>query len=269
MKSITTVLLSLSFLSARSQELFTYTEPASNMPSKSIALRVNNRYFYHPSGSHKQLQLAPELMVGFSKKLMMHAETFFSDVTGKLSYSGLSLYAKYRAYSVDDVHSHFRLGIYGRASFVNAPIQQQVIDLNGFNTGFEGGTVATLLNKRTAISANLSFIHTLDNGIENKWTFDDRERNAINTSLSFGRLMLPVEYKNYNQTNVNLMLEVLSQINAGNGRSFVDAAPVVQLIMKSRIRMDFSYRFPILQSADRMMSNGCLIRLDYNFFNVW
>lgn len=254
---------------SQAQELFTYTEPASNMPAKSMALRLNNRYFYHRFGSHDQFQLAPEFMIGLSKRLMIHTETFFSDAEDRFRFNGVSLYAKYRAYSSDDVHSHFRIGFFGRYSQVNVPIQQQAIDFNGFNSGLEGGTVATMLHQRSAVSANVSLLHAIDNGNDKIFNADNRQRNAINTSLSVGRLMLPREYSSFNQTNLNLMIEMLAQVNTGNGSAFVDVAPVVQLIMKSRIRLDCSYRFPVVQSLDRNMSKGWLLRVDYNFFNVW
>jgi len=269
MKKISILFFCFLQLQSYAQELFTFTEPASNMPSRSMAIRINNRYFYHPSGSHQQYQLAPEFMLGISKKMMVYAETFFSTTSNRFNCNGLSLYAKYRAYSADNVHSHFRLGLYGRYTRVNVPIQQQAIDLNGFNSGWESGTVVTILNKRTALSANVSVLHALDNGQDKIFSTDNNSRNAMNTSLSVGRLMLPKEYKNFNQTNLNLMLETLAQVNVGNGRSYIDVAPVLQFILRSRVRVDFSYRMPVLQSLNRPMYNSFLLRMDYNFFNVW
>jgi hypothetical protein len=37
---------------------------------------------------------------------------------------------------------------------------------------------------------------------------------AINFTLSIGELMLPKEHKGYGQTNPNMMLEFLSQVNS-------------------------------------------------------
>jgi hypothetical protein len=65
------------------------------------------------------------------------------------------------------------------------------------------------------------------------------------------------------------MLEMLGQVNAGSGRSYLDAAPVVQLIVMSRMRIDGSYRFPVLNDLYRMSPRGFLIRVEYNFFNVY
>jgi len=42
--------------------------------------------------------------------------------------------------------------------------------------------------------------------------------------------MLLREYTSYNQTNMNLMLELLGQVNMNTGYSFFDIAPSVQFI---------------------------------------
>jgi hypothetical protein len=81
--------------------------------------------------------------------------------------------------------------------------------------------------------------------------------------------MLPKEYTGYNQTNVNLMLELLGQVNMNTGYSFLDIAPSVQFIFLSKMRLDAAYRIPLVKDLTRTAPGGFLIRLDYYFFNAY
>jgi len=256
----------LGLVKAEAQELFVFTEPASNMAAKSAGLRLNNylmkekdRYNYH---------LLPELMFGISKKIMLHAEMFLSNRNNKFVAEGGSLYLKYRFFSVDDVHSHLRLAAFGRYSYNNSDIHQEAIDFYGHNSGYEGGLVATQLINKVAISAGVSYLHATDNGVE-KFIYSNKERNAIYYTLSVGKLMLPKEYTSYDQVNVNLMCELLGQINTGNNKSYLDIAPSVQLIFKSRMRFDLGYRFPVVNDLSRTADRGFVAKLEYNFFNAF
>lgn len=266
MKKILSIILVLGLVKAEAQELFVFTEPASNMAAKSAGLRLNNylmkekdRYNYH---------LLPELMFGISKKIMLHAEMFLSNRNDKFVAEGGSLYLKYRFFSVDDVHSHLRLAAFGRYSYNNSDIHQQAIDFYGHNSGYEGGLVATQLINKVAISAGVSYLHATDNGVE-KFIYSNKERNAIYYTLSVGKLMLPKEYTSYDQVNVNLMCELLGQTNIGNNKSYLDIAPSLQLIFKSRMRFDLGYRFPVVNDLSRTADRGFVAKLEYNFFNAF
>lgn len=250
------------------QELFTFTDPASNMPAKSIGFRMNNYLMIENNSSRVSYHLIPELMWGVSKKLMVSADVFFSNRNKSFTSEGGSVYGKYRFYSTDGVHHHFRMAFFGRYSFNNSDIHQQAIDLNGHNTGYEGGLVTTKLTGKVAISGSLSYLHALDNSKE-KFVYGNRNRNAVNYTASVGKLMLPQDYVNYRQTNLNLMLEFLGQTNLSSGRTFLDMAPSVQLIFLSRIRFDAGYRFPLLKTLDRSSPQGFLLRAEYHIFNVF
>jgi hypothetical protein len=55
----------------------------------------------------------PELMLGINKNWMLHAEGFLSNRNGAMVAEGASIYAKYRMLSIDDVHAHTRVALYG------------------------------------------------------------------------------------------------------------------------------------------------------------
>jgi hypothetical protein len=249
------------------QELFVYTEPASNMAAKAVGIRLNNYLMQNKETNQVNYHLLPEIMIGVNKSLMIHVEAFLSNRNNQFVAEGGSLYAKYRFLSNDDLHSHFRMAAYGRYSFNNSDIHQPAIDFYGHSSGVEVGIIATKLMHKVAISSSASLLHATNNGKE-KFNFPSNNRNAIGYTLSFGKLLLPKDYVNYNQTNLNIMVEFLGQSNLGNKKSFIDIAPSAQLIINSKMRLDVGYRWPIVNSLYRSAPQGFLIRFEYNFFNA-
>ena len=81
--------------------------------------------------------------------------------------------------------------------------------------------------------------------------------------------MLPKEYKDYRQTNLNLMVEFISQVNTGSGKYYMDIAPSVQMIFDSQVRVDVGYRKELSTTLLRTAPNGFFVRLEYNFFNAF
>jgi hypothetical protein len=148
-------------------------------------------------------------MIGISRKIMIHGETFFSNQQQQFQFKGASFYAKYRLFSIDDVHSHFRMAVFGRVASNNSPMHSTAIVLNGSTAGVESGLVATKLLNKVAMSSSFSFVHSFTspslnspNEIHNHLLLPN-QKNAVNYTLSIGKLMLPKHYVNYNQVNVN------------------------------------------------------------------
>ncbi len=259
-----------SALKLEAQELFTYTEPASNMPARSIGLRLTGSFMPIRPTDAWSTHVNPEIMVGISKKWMFHAEGFLSNAQRSFDAEGGSLYIKHRFYSYDELHSHFRLAAIGRIAINNSDIHQEAVDLNGHNSGVELGLIATKLMHKVAISANVSYIKGSSNLGEKFYTkADETNRRAIGYSLSFGKLMLPKSYENYNQINVNTMVECLAQTNLSSGNTYIDVAPVLQCIFKSRMSLMLGYRIPLVTNLYRTSPGGGLIRFEYNLFNAF
>ncbi len=265
-KVIFIVCIVISF-KANAQELFVMTEPASNMPAGSIGIRAMNSFMFEKDGT-LNYHIMPEIMWGASAKWMFHLQSFHSTrSTGTLKTEGGSIYAKYRFYSNDDIHKHFRMALYGRYSKNKADLHQEEIETMGHNTGYEGGLVATKLVNKVAVSSSLSFEKALDNKPDYKFPAT-QSNNATNYTLSIGKLMYPTKYTSLKQTNINLMCEFLGQRLNANGKSNLDIVSSLQFIIRSQARIDIACRKQLYSTMARTAANGFLIKFEYIFFNV-
>jgi len=254
---------------AYSQELFVYSEPASNMPAHSMGIRVSN-WFMNETGAGTgriNFHTIPELMWGVNKNLMIHAEGFLSNRNKGLSAEGAALYAKYRLYSKDGMYRHFRMAAFGRISTNNASIHQEEIETNGHNSGYELGLIGTQLLHKTALSVTVAYEQATNNAGNNEFPAYQPNK-AINYSLSAGHLFLPVKYSSYKQTNMNAMVEVIGQYHPEDGKSFLDIAPAIQFIFNSQTRVDIGYKFQLASAMTRTAPTGLLIRVEHLLFNV-
>ena len=64
------------------------------------------------------------------------------------------------------------------------------------------------------------------------------------------------------------MLEIVGQTIINNGKSFLDAVPVIQFIFNSQARLDLAYRREITNSMLRTAPNGIYFNLYYTFFDL-
>ncbi|MDY0905266.1 hypothetical protein [Pedobacter sp. CFBP9032] len=260
------LVISSAFQYAFSQELYVFTEPASNMPTKSIGVRLTNEGMFNNPGFVSRT--IPEVMFGFNKNLMMHAQAFLSDMDGKYRLEGGSLYAKYRFLSIDEAQSHLRAAAFGRISTSKRPTYTKDINLEGDNSGIQGGFIVTQLLHKLALSATLGYAHAFKDN-DRQITGMSRPSNMLSYSLSSGYLVLPFVYKNYKEPNFNVYFEMLGKTDPGSGQSYLDLAPAVQVILNSTTRIDLGYRFQAAGNmTDRYTKNMYLVRAEFNFFNV-
>ncbi len=266
MKFYITILFTCFSFISKAQELFVFTEPASNMAANSVGLRLNNFLMTKTNTASSNYQLVPEVMFGISKKIMLHGDVFFNNIHSGFGFKGGSVYMKYRFFSNDAVQQHFRMAAYARVSKVNMPVHQEDINIYGMNSGFEGGVIATQLLHKVALSAGASFVKAASNG---KYKFPTADDKAVNYTFSIGKLMLPKNYTDYKQTNLNLMFEMLAQTNVGSSNYYIDIAPSLQLIINSQSRLDFGYRHQLSTNMFRASANSFLLRLEHNLYNVF
>ncbi|WP_428328193.1 hypothetical protein [Mucilaginibacter sp.] len=250
---------------AFAQELYVNTEPASNMATHSLGIRLENQGYFRPDYKNRSTL---EVMYGASKHLMLHGSLYMSDYyQNNQHFEGGSVYAKYRFLSIDSVQKHFRGAFFAKLSSINNPVINQEISLEGDNSGFQSGVVFTQLLHKLALSGSVSYLHAWDNTGGNNLP-SVNAKDAIAYTLSSGYLLLPKAYRDYKQLNVNVYAELLGKVNPGYGQSYLDAAPAVQLIINTLLRVDFSYRVPLYNSMVRNTERMYLVRLEYNIFNL-
>lgn len=256
---------------ASAQELYVFSEPASNMPAHSMSIKLTDHFVtkdnIYNRFSHRVM---PEIMFGISKKLMVHLSATMANMhTKDFKYESAAIYAKYRFYSADEIHQHFRLAVFADASTTKAPFHYDEITLMGDKSGVQIGLIATQLWHKLAISGTVSHTQVLDKSRTNKVLYiPARSYQAMNYSASAGYLLFPKEYTNYKQLNLNLYVEVLAQQTLDQKKNFVDVAPALQFIFNSNAKVNIGYRFQTTGNMDRMNKNSWLISFERTFLNA-
>jgi hypothetical protein len=285
-----------------SQELFIQTEPASNVPKGVLGVRLFDESFKEQNRLRNMVAL--RLMYGVLSRLTVSAtaaESNHHDVnfpanlafhthtgnqttysTGNfqrgLSYpylfSGLDVYAKYRLISLDGEHRHLRIALYGEFSTANVAHDEAEPTLLGDTKGYGGGFIITALHNHLAVSLTGGFIipgkfngyaPDLAGGppVPTELTYG----RALVYDLSFGYLLFPTHYQNYDKPNFNVYLEFMGKayeeagivqyginpvpihtpfLEAGN---YVEAHPGIQAIIKSKLRLDLSVGLPLISQS--------------------
>jgi hypothetical protein len=271
MKAIFFILfLSGSSLVSFSQELFVFTEPASNMPAHTISTKLSANVGgkrHHYEGTDQRY--IPEIMFGFNKKLMVHLASTFSNMYSKsMRWESVYLYGKYRFLSHDEVHRHFRMAAFAQGAYSrNEPFYEE-LNLQGDRTGIQAGLIATQLVNKLAFSVTTSYLQALDRSKYSDLSTAYLPDQAFNYSVSAGILLLPKEYKSYRQLNLNFYTELLGQQALDRSSYFTDLAPSFQLIFNSNSKLNLGYRFQLSGDQFRNMKQHFLFSFEHTFFNV-
>ena len=293
---------------ASAQELYLIAEPASNVPKGALGVRFFGEG-YSESGLFRSLS-GLKMMYGVTPKLSVYASATFSDYHEKTlpfdfithNHSGvpqkdstatpqqgvpypyifnsIDLYAKYRFVTVDGANTHFRVAAYAEGSYVAVPSHEAEPDLLVHTSGFGAGLIATYLKQHFAVSLTSGFIIPADykgdthDNYGGVYPTTIQYGKAVNYSLSFGYLLFPQQYKNYQQTNWNIYCEftgksygaakATEQYGTFSGAlvyslpittpilkagSYLEMAPGIQCIISSAYRIDFSVDFPIISRS--------------------
>jgi hypothetical protein len=258
---------------ANAQELYVYTEPASNMPARSLSAKVTAGFIGKKAatGSGFRQRYTPEVMVGINKKWMAHVGATFANMnTSDFRWESVYTYLKYRFFSSDDLHSHFRMALFADAAYSRSPFHFDELSLQGDKSGVQFGIIGTQLWDKFALSATISHTQALN---KDRWKSvaysPSRIYQAMNYSLSGGFLVLPLQYTSYNQTNLNIYTELLAQQSLGREAYFVDMAPAIQLIFNSNAKLNVGYRFQLDGTMQRMSRNSWLVSFERTFLNAF
>lgn len=300
MKKFFSLLLLLSFKLASAQELYPHNEPASSVPKHVIGLRIFDES-YHEFGTQRNMTAA-KVLFGLTSKISLSATATVSNhhsnklptnlvshthsgnqtiyQTGNIQrgvnypyrFNGFYFYAKYRFLTNDEQNKHLRLAAYGEFSTVKAAHDETEPNLLDDTKGYGGGIIGTYLKKHFSV--------TLSSGIivpgkyeETVADFSGGEQHtvieygkALKYNLSFGYLVYPKTYRNYNQTNINVYLEFMGksyetarvfqndnqitpQTNLLLKGNYLEAHPGLQFVIKSNLRIDLAVGFPVFNKS--------------------
>lgn len=249
--------------SLTAQELYVFSNPASNSPAKSVAFKLSSKVLREIHDGEIGSRQSADIAFGLHKNLQVNTAVSFSNMYfTNMRWESARLYAKYRFLSVDNVHRHFRVAAFAKASYTRNPLVYQELDLEGDNSGVQAGVVATQLLHKFAASAGVSFVRQL--GQADKISLGPPfSSQAIQYNVSAGYLLFPHSYESYQQTNLNLYCELLGQRNTDMSRYFIDLAPALQLIVKSTTRINAGTRFQLAGNAHRMARSSFYVSLEH------
>ena len=263
------ILLILGCIVVQSQELFVFTEPASNMPANSLGLKYAGKFLNGYHSNKLEQRHTVEFMAGINKKWMVHASTSFSDMYSYpvVRWESVRAYGKYRFYSNDEVHQHFRATAFLEGSYSRNDPYYDEISFEGDQSGVRAGIIMTQLIHKFALSTTLSLSEVLQ---PQRWEEgpDPYSYQAANYTLSAGYLLFPFKYRSYKQTNVNFYLEFLGSSNIGKDLHYLDMAPAIQFIFNSNTKLNFGYRFQLYGNMHRMATEIYDVSLDWTLLNA-
>jgi hypothetical protein len=298
-------LIVLSGARAIGQELYPNSEPASITPKRALGVRFMNEA-YTTSTDFKSWHGAM-FMYGLSSRLMFNAmvttsnhhyktlpfnyiqkdanQTEYVAITSSPDnylFESVNFGFRYRFLNADADHKHFRMALYGNGVYAWQPHDEAEVSLMGDNKGVGGGLISTVLVHKLAVSLTAGVIKPFSYR-EKSSQISLEYGNAYNYSLSFGYLIYPFRYKNYNQTNINLYAELLGKSydaltvtkarnniivldNAYKQGNYIEFRPAIQFIIKSNLRIDCSTAFPLLNKSYIRKYPVCLLNIQYYFF---
>ena len=271
MKFFLLLILFVTAAISNAQELYPYTEPASNMPARSMSIKLSGMFGKGVHGNRLEQRYSPEVMFGISKKWMLHAGFTFSNMYERFYYyESARIYAKYRFLSMDEVHKHFRMAAFATAAYSRNRLQHNELNLMGDHSGVQVGVIATQLWNKLAVSGTASLVEVFDKKRNDKTVPQQYAFESLNYSLSAGFLVLPVDYKDYKQTNLNIYAELLGGRNLDwkYEKYYLDLAPAIQLIFNSTSKLNVGYRFQLKSDIYRNMKNSWMVSYEHIFLNA-
>jgi hypothetical protein len=258
------------------QELYVFSDPASNVPAKSLSLKYNGKFMMENRPSSKVLlsRHMAEASIGLNKKLMFRPVFTFSNMYGRgdMRWESAGIYAKYRFLSSDAIHRHFRAAAYIKGLYSANSLRYEELTGDGDQSVVQAGLIFTQLVNKLAVSTTIGWTEVIN---QERWLKYDGPRlfgyRSLNYSLSSGYLLFPRTYKSYEQTNFNFYLELIGSNAIDRKAYFVDLAPAMQLIVNSNTKINLGYRFQLSGNSFRMASAApsFSFSVERTFFNTF
>ena len=262
-----------SIASLFSQELYVFSNPASNVPANSLSFKYSSKWvggnnMNHSSNASRHML---ESQLGISKKIMLRAGVSLSDMYSheKQQFESFALSAKYRFFSNDDVHRHFRAALFLNTVFSKNDLRYDELTVEGDQSVVQGGIILTQLINKLAVSTTVALTEVVNPERWQKYAGPRRfGYQGINYSFSSGYLLFPKKYISYKQPNLNIYFECIGGFGLDKRFSYTDLAPALQLILNSNSKINLGYRFQLVGQVDRMARSGVYFSFERTFLNA-
>jgi hypothetical protein len=255
----------------QAQELYPFSEPASNIPAKSVSAKLATMYGKGMHNNRVMQRYTPQIMFGLTKKWQLSGNITLGDMHENYFYfESARINAKYRFLSIDDVHKHFRMAAFAAASYSRNHLDHNELNLWGDQSGVQAGLIATQLWHKFALSGSVSLLEVLNEERSEKVYPKQYAFESLNYSLSAGYLLFPRSYADYKQTNLNLYAELLGGRNLDwkYEKYYLDLAPSLQFIFNSTGKLNIGNRFQLSSDIYRLMKNSWMISYEHLFLNA-
>jgi hypothetical protein len=234
-------------------------------------LNLTARYPDNRNNSYFLNRYTAQAIAGINKNLTVAVGGGFSNYyqVDKLGFDGVRAYGRYRFLSIDDVHKHFRMAAFAEGGLSSHSYVFDEMTLEGDNDGIRAGVIATQLYNRLAVSATTSYTKIFVKDATTHHDVLNHSSQMISYSLSAGYLLLPKEYTDYKQLNLNLYLELLGDKCIDNNQYMVDLAPAVQFIFNSNTKINLGTRVQLKSNMLRVGQRTIEVGLERTILNVW
>lgn len=297
LKLVTSVFILLFCVKSYSQELYIVTHPAANLSKnrlefRNIIMGYDNFQYYHNSFA---------LNYGLLGNLTLYNDIYYSLDEGNTFFGNYEFAARYRFLDSDKKNYHLRYAVQSGVvipvnakPIVNGEVEYELhpghkVKLYNFinditvpsvdfhttdNYTIRNDLIVTNLIKKFAVTGEMGFNINLPKS-------DFKFGNYFDWSLSFGYLLIPKEYKSYDDVNVNLYMENKAYYfyknkflgtdiyNSGGFR--LDTYLGIQSIFFSSLMIELSYKIPIhsneyVETQIGKRATALLFSLRYLFF---
>lgn len=269
MRFLFSLLLVAGGFSLHAQELYVFSEPASNIPAYSATAKLTARYTRNSLTGKLMQRYNPEWMMGLSKTVMLKTSLSFSDMyAGRFRWESAKAYVKWRFLSNDGIHRHFRMAAFADLAYSRNEMVYEEMNLDGDNSGVQAGVIGTQLLGKLALSGSASWMQVVNRITYIGGPGKPQDSNSIGYSASAGYLLFPRSYASYDQTNLNLYVEALGAKGLEAGGYYLDVAPAVQLIFASKTKLNLGARYQVLGNITRIAPNNYFVSVETSFLNI-
>lgn len=299
-KIVAVIVFFIICLNGSGQELFPHSEPASTVPKGVSGFRFSYNRYKEQSSNRTKEAYHLRYMLGITAKWTVmttlgisnhHYSKFPTDIlpyffnhhlriypAAGFGIEGINVYTKYRFYTLDKYHQHFRVAAFaqGCKSFVAHDAAEPTLMTD--NTGYGGGIILTYLYERLGVSVTGGYIHPL---VYKQSNIDVRFQSgeAQYIELSTGYRVWPLQYSTYSDLNINVYAEFtwkqygMARVQQ-NGETiefakYAASNPYTYMELSAGSYIDGRFAVQFISNSNSRIDVGVTLDLKNRSYNYW